>query len=174
MKHAIAIGAIAGILLAVPARAATPSIRIWDTDSNTSQAFVDLHATPAAIYRVVTDYARWPSLFSDVTRVTVLSGGPANATIEFESQTLDREVTVQFENGPENVRFHLVSGPPGVKSRGDFVVEPGPDASTTRVRGTLFMDASFPASLIVSDKKLVWMRQTKLRRDLEDLRKRFP
>jgi hypothetical protein len=36
------------------------------------------------------------------------------------------------------------------------------------------MDATFPATLFVSAKKLAWMRQTKLSRDLDDLRKRFP
>jgi polyketide cyclase/dehydrase/lipid transport protein len=173
MRHFFAAIFAAAVIAPSDASAGGPTVRVWDVQANVAEAVVDVHASPDAIYRVVTNYAQWPGLFSDVRKVSVLSGGPRDATVRFESQTLERQVTVRFDNGPDSVRFQLVDGPPGVKSTGKFVVEPGQDPSWTRIRGSLFMDASFPASMFVSAKKLAWMRHTKLSRDLEDLRKRF-
>jgi uncharacterized membrane protein len=135
-----------------------------------TEATVVVDAPPAQVYALVTDYARWPSILSDVRSVKVERGGRNDARVRFRSHALENEVTVQFNNVPGHaIRFKGVKGPPGGRASGSYVLEPVEGGRRTRVVASLYMDVVGVPSVFVSDSKIARMREAKLRADLTDL-----
>ena len=160
---------------ASPALAEGP-VQIWKGKrSATTEGTVVLAATPAEVYRAVTEYAQWKTLFSDVTSVRVRSGGGRrDATVEFRSRALGHQVTVRFDNDDGRViRFQLIDGPPGARAWGEYVLEPRDGGRQTAIRATLYMDVKGAVGWLVTDNSIRRKREAKLRADLEDLAHRF-
>jgi hypothetical protein len=122
------------------------------------------------VYALVTDYARWPALFSDVRQVTVERGTRDHARVRFRSKILDHEVTVQFDNELDRaIRFVGVEGPPGGRASGTYLLEPIDGGRRTRVTASLYLEVVGVPSLFVGDAKVRTMREAKLRADLTDV-----
>ena len=70
------------LLLALVAAPATAGPRVWQArDVAITEGEVEVNARPAVVYRALTDYARWPALFSDIMWAAVKSGGREKAVI---------------------------------------------------------------------------------------------
>jgi hypothetical protein len=152
-------------------------ITLTEKPGHRTEATVTIDASPSEIYRLVTDYARWPAVLSDVSAVRV-EGGRDNAKVQFRSRTLDQQVTVQFDNVPDRViRFRGIKGPPGGRAGGEYRLEPiqAPNQPVrTRVTATLYLDVVGVPAWFVSDSTIEAMRRRKLERDMTDVLRRFP
>lgn len=171
--RALAFSALA-LFLAAAAGADAPTVQFHKSRrSATSEASVELRGTPEQIYTLVTNYREWPALLSDVEWVKVKSGGRTDAEVRFASRSMGHEITVKFANEPGRVvRFKLTDGPHGAAAWGEYRLVPVSN-TITRVDGTLYMDVTGAAGWFIRDKTIRSMRDGKLRRDLEDLAKRF-
>jgi hypothetical protein len=159
---------IAGVLaIAVDAHADNLSLK--ELPDHVTEATVIVDAPPEKIYALVTNYAHWPAIFSDVLSSTVESGDREHARVRFRSQILDNEVTVQFDNVPNRlIRFKGVEGPPGGRSSGTYVLEPLDGGKRTRVVASLYLDVVGLPGAFVRGSKITAMRQNKLRTDMTD------
>ena len=168
---------IAGALaaLAVATDAGADPITLTELPHHVTAASLTVGATPAEIYQLVTDYAQWRAVFSDVRSVTVKSGDHRDAKVRFRSHALGHEVTVVFDNVPNHViRFRGVEGPPGGRASGSYELKPVDGGMHTLIDAALYMDVVGLPSLFISDAKIRSMRQAKLRADLTDLLRRLP
>jgi uncharacterized membrane protein len=165
---------IAGSLFAIPAEARADGVAIAEKPGHITEATVVVDATPAEIYALVTDYAQWRSVLSDVTSVTVTSGARRNARVLFRSRALAHEVTVVFDNvANDTIRFKGVDGPPGGRASGTYVLRPIDGGRRTQVTARLYLDVVGVPGMFVRDSTLRSMRQAKLRADLMDVAHRF-
>lgn len=145
-------------------------VAIREVRDHTTEATVTVDATPSEIYAMVTDYARWPAILSDVRSVKVESGTPDNARVRFRSNILGYEVTLQFDNERDRaIRFRGIKGPPGGRASGTYVLEPIDGGRRTRVTATLYLDVVGIPSLFAGGAKLRGMREAKLRADMTDV-----
>jgi ribosome-associated toxin RatA of RatAB toxin-antitoxin module len=143
---------------------------VHDVGHDVTEATITVDASPSQVYALVTDYARWPALLSDVRSVTVERGPRDHARVRFSSKILAHEVTVQFDNVPDRlIRFVGVEGPPGGRARGTYVLEPVDGGRRTRVTASLYLEVVGAPSLFVRDAKVRTMREAKLRADLTDV-----
>lgn len=139
-----------------------------------TEATLVVDATPEEVYNVVTDYANWPRIFTDVTEVRVLAGGRDHARVRFESRAIGRSVTVELDNVPgQRVRFRGIEGPPGGKAGGEYVLTPIGDGTRTHVRARLYMEVTGAPGWFVSDERVREMRRKKLMSDLRDTARLF-
>ncbi len=165
---------IAGALAALASEARASDLVIRELPDHVTEGRVTVNATPAQVYELVTNYARWRDALSDIEAVKVKSGGREHAKVEFRSRAFGMTVTVAFENEPARViRFEGIAGPPGGMAHGEYVLAPVDGGKRTEVTGRMFMDAHLPASLFVSGNKVRAMRQQKLRADLTDVARWF-
>ena len=165
-------GAFAAIAMAPDARA--DQLTLTEKPGHVTEATVTVDATPAEVYAMVTDYAQWRTVFHDVISVSVKSGGRHDAKVRFKSQALQHEVTVVFDNVPDQwVRFRGVEGPPGGRASGSYELTPVDDGKRTRVRAHLYMDVVGLPGLFIGDSKVRSMREAKLRADMTDVMRRF-
>jgi len=135
-----------------------------------TEGVVTIDAPPDEIYRLVTDYGRWPAILSDVTSVKVERGGSENARVRFHSRAIGYDVTVVFENIPNRaLRFLGVEGPPGGRARGEYRMEPIDGGRRTRVTADLYLDVVGIPGWFVSDSSIRDKRREKLGRDLTDI-----
>jgi uncharacterized membrane protein len=166
------VGALSG--LAAPSVSHADAIATVEQPDHVTEATVTVDAPPARVYELVTDYARWPAILSDVTSVTVKSGGRRDATVRFRSRALEHEVTVVFDNEVDReIRFHGIDGPPGGRADGSYVLEPIDGGTRTRVTVHLYMDVVGVTGVFVRGSTLRSMRQAKLRADLTDVTRWF-
>src|SRR5690349_3419703 len=93
------LGGTLAMVLASAARAGPPLLS--DRPGHITEVVVTVDATPAEIYRLVTDYAHWPAVLGDVTSVKVEAGGQRDAKVRFRSKALEHEVAVVFDNVPD-------------------------------------------------------------------------
>lgn len=160
--------------IATDASAQPQTVALAELPDHVTQARVIIDAPPAAVYALVTDYANWPAVFSDITKVSVESGGRDDARVRFRSRALGHTVTVVFANTPDRkVSFRGVEGPPGGKAHGEYTFEPIDGGLRTRVTAELYMDVKGAPSWFVGDKKIRDMRRTKLSADFNDVAKYF-
>lgn len=171
--------ALLALLVLLPAgraASAAPTVRVWQTPNNAiSEGTVEVHASPASIYAALTDYARWASLFSDVEWVKLKGGGRDDAVLQYKSRTFGKPQSYRFRNVPNRiVRYELIDGPHGVKLQWEAWFEPvEPDSSLTRIRARMYVVVGGVYSWIVSSKTVRKHRESKLRKDLTNLGKRF-
>lgn len=171
--HGRLTGAFAALAIVSEASAAT--IALNDKPGDITEATVILDAPPSEIYALVTDYAQWGMIFSDVLSVRVKGGGRDNARVEFKSRVLENQVTIEFANQPDQlITFRGVEGPRGGRARGSYLLTPIDGGARTVVTANLYLDVVGVPGLFVSDAKIKRMRQAKLRADLTDLSRRFP
>jgi hypothetical protein len=165
-------GAFAAVVLASDAGAA---VSIREKPGHVTEGVITVNASPTQIYALVTDYMHWPSLLGDVESVTVEAGGRRDARVKFRSRSLQRNVTVLFDNDPARgvIRFRGVKGPPGGRASGEYVLVPIDGGKRTQVTARVYMDVVGLPGLFVSDKRVRTMRQAKVRTDLADLEHRF-
>lgn len=165
----VAVGACA---LAACAHAAPSNVA--KKPEHTTQATITVDASPEEVYRIATDYARWPTvLVGDVTAVAIERGGRRDALVRFRSKALGREVAIQLDNEPDRaIRFRGVGSPPGSQAFGEYRFDPIA-GGRTRVTATFMMHAGGLSSLFVSESTVDRMRRTKVKSDLADLARWF-
>jgi len=156
--------------MTLAATAHAEPIALVEKPDHVTEATVTVDAPPDAVYRMVTDYAHWPSLLTDVMSARVESGGRDDARVRFRSRVLEHEVTVVFANVPdERIAFHGVQGPPGGRASGTYTLVPIANGTRTRVTADLYLDVVGVASWVVRDSKIRDMRRAKLQHDLADV-----
>jgi uncharacterized membrane protein len=172
MSTSLRIAATLAALAVAPEAHADVAIR--EKPDHVSEAVVTVDASPSEIYAVVTDYARWPSLFSDVENVKVEAGDRHDARVRFRSRAFDHTVTVVFQNDRDRaIRFRGIKGPPGGRARGEYLLVPVDGGTRTQVTARLYLDVVGVPALFVSDRKIRSLRHAKLRADLTDVTRRF-
>jgi uncharacterized membrane protein len=151
-----------------------PPIHLHEVPDHVTEGTVTIDASPAQIYDLVTDYANWRQLLTDIESVTVVSARRDTATVRFKSRALQHTVTVVFENIPgKAIRFRGVKGPPGGRARGEYELVPIDGGKRTRVTARLYMDVVGPVAWFVREKTIKPMREAKLNADLQDVARRF-
>lgn len=169
---------LSGILVAAAATAqayAQPAeVPLIERPGHITEATIVVDATPAQVYDLVTDYANWRSVFSDVLSVEVKGGGREDAKVRFKSRALEHTVTVQFENiAGKAIRFRGIEGPPGGRARGEYQLAAIDGGKRTQITARIYMDVVGAPGLFVRDKTIRGYRQAKLRADALDLMRRF-
>jgi hypothetical protein len=145
-------------------------LALTERPGHVTEVDVIVDASPAEIYRLVTDYAHWPAVLGDVTSVKVEAGGQRDAKVRFRSKALEHEVAVVFDNVPDHsIRFHSVDAPPGAHAHGEYDLVAIDGGKRTQVTGTFYLDVSWPASWVISDSKVRTMRRAKLEHDVNDV-----
>ncbi len=158
---------------AVVASAHAEPVVVTDKPGHTTEATITVDATPEEVYRVATDYARWPTVLGDVTAGTIQRGGRRDARVKFRSKALGNVVAIQCDNEPDRaIRFRGVDGPPGSHASGEYRFEPIADGRT-RITATFMLHASGIARLFVSGSTVDRMRRAKVESDLGDLARWF-
>ena len=167
-------GALLATIAAAPPVGADSTVTIRGSKKQaTTEGQVLLGASPEVVYDVVTDYAAWTNVFTDITSVNVKKAGRNDAVVRIKSRAMSHNVTIRFDNEPGRViRFKLVDAPWGARAAGEFVLEP--EGSGTRVRATLYMDMVGAVGFFVPNNYIRKTREAKLRTDLADLLIRFP
>ncbi len=139
-----------------------------------TQGLIEVDASPARVYALVTDYENWPNVLTDVKSASVKAGGREDAKVRFDSRAMKHAVTVLFENDADvAIRFRLVDGPRGARATGEYLLESSDGGKRTRITATLYMNVVGVVSWLVRDKTIRKMRQRKLRSDLEDVARYF-
>lgn len=156
--------------------AAAPAapVRIYQSPDNEAitEGETTLAADPDAVYRAVTDYARWPAMFPDIRRAIVTSQTGVDARVTFIHAAGNRD-NIHFHNQPaaRMVWFEDTGGRAEVWA--EIVFVSGDRPGTTRVHSRLYVDVHGLASLFVSDRKLRTIREQRVREDLTQLRAYF-
>ncbi len=159
-----------GTLLVLATQAQAEVVQLAELPDHVTEGRVVIDATPDDVYKLVTDYARWPRILSDIRSVHVERGGPHDARVEFRSNAIGRSVTVEFDNDPgHSISFRGVKGPPGGRAGGHYALIPLDDGKRTLVVARLYMELVGAPSLFVRDKTIREMRRAKLESDLTDI-----
>jgi uncharacterized protein YndB with AHSA1/START domain len=151
------------------------AVALREVRSHVTESTVIIDAPPEEIYAVITDYANWQQIFSDVLSVKVKAGAREDATIEFKSRAFDhRSVPVKFDNVRNRlIRFRGLNGPPSGRTWGEYVLTPIGDGSRTQVTARLYVNVVGPASVLYHGSKVTRMRRNKLGADLSDATRWF-
>lgn len=156
------------------AHAAAEEATLTELGGAKTQGVIEVDASPARVYALVTDYDNWPNVLTDIKRVDVKSGGREDAKVWFDSRAMKHGVTVLFDNEKDAViRFRLVDGPRGARATGEYVLEGVDGGKRTKITATLYMNVVGVVGWLVRDKTIRKMRQRKLRTDLEDVARYF-
>jgi len=160
--------------LALAATAAAEKATVTELGGKKTKAVIEVNASPAEVYAIMTDYADWRKVLTDIRKVSVKSGGRRDARVWFDSRALKDRATVEFDNVEDAVvRFRLVDGPPGARSNGEYVLEGIDGGKRTRITATLYLDVVGAAGWLIRSKTIRKNRQQKLRVDLEDIARHF-
>lgn len=157
-----------------PRAQASPDVRVFQNpdQSAITEGETVLATDPDTAYRVLTDYARWPTMFPDIKRVIITSQQGGHDRVTFIHTEGNRD-NVHFHNRPEArlVWFEDTGGRAEVWF--EILLMPGMQPGTTRVHSRLYADVHGWASLFVSDGKVRSMREQRTREDLAHLRAYF-
>lgn len=168
MSHLRAVGVVAALALATDADG--ENVSLTEKPEDVTEATVMIDAPPAQVYELVTDYARWPQILSDIKSVKVEAGGRRDARVRFRSVALEHDVAVKFDNiANREIRFRSVNLIPGARASGAYVLQPMDGGTRTMVVATLYLHVGGLARAFVNAKKAQAMRQSKLRADLGDV-----
>jgi hypothetical protein len=164
---------VAAVVVMSGARAHAVPLR--EVRSHVTESTVIVDASPNEIYAVITDYANWKQIFSDVLEVKVQAGAREDATVQFKSRAFDRRtVPVKFDNVRNRlIRFRGLKGPPEGRTRGEYVLTPIGDGTRTQVTARLYVNVVGAASLLYHGSKVTRMRRDKLQADLSDATRWF-
>ena len=174
MMSTISCFLVVGTVLAIAAEAHAGDVSLREKPNHVTEAVIVVNASPAQIYALVTDYAHWPQILTDIKSVKVEAGGRRDAKVRFRSAALEHEVAVKFDNVENRaIRFRSVDAPPGARASGTYILEPIDHGARTRVTATFYLDVSGIAGMFVRAKTLRAMRQNKLRADMSDVAARF-
>ena len=165
---AASIAVCAGSAGAAPAR-----VVVTEKPGHITQATITVDASPVEVYRIASDYKRWPTLLADVTSVTIERGGRRDARVKFRSKALGRVVAIQLDNESDRaIRFRGVGGPPGTRAYGEYRFEALADGRTF-VTATFMLHAGGLSSLVISERSIERMRRAKLESDLAAIQRWF-
>lgn len=157
-----------------PLAAAPSEVHVYPSarDSAITEGETTLAADPDVVYRAVTDYPRWTTIFPDIRQVIITSQAGGHDRVTFVHPDGNRD-NVHFHNVPtaRMVWFEDTGGRAEVWV--EIVFLPGDRPGTTRVHSRLFADVHGWASLFVSDSKVRSMREQRVRDDLTHLRMYF-
>lgn len=158
-----------GVVTASPA-----SILVTEADDEgTSVGVIALDARPEEVHAALTDFPNWPKLFSDVRWTKVKRRNAGHIQGEFQSLSLGHAHELEvFARPPSQVRFQVVPEH-GVDLWGEFVLAPA-GSGGTHVRYALHSDVAGILGWFASNSSLRDKRRAKVRRDLQDLLRRFP
>jgi uncharacterized membrane protein len=150
----------------------SPAVKIWNPGGAVTEGEVTVPGTPAEIYAAVTDYARWPAIFSNLRTSTVKSGDAVAATVETVS-TKGKRHTLVFKNDPLAlvVRFEERGG--RAEARAEITFRSARRAGFTVVRARLYADVHGAAGLFVRDSTIRSKREHKVMGDLSRLHAYF-
>jgi len=163
-----------GALLVVATTARADSVQLTEQPHHVTEGRVVIDATPEQIYDLVTQYAQWRKILSDIRSVNVEGGDREHARVRFRSHALSHTVTVQFNNQPGRmISFKGVKGPPGGRASGQYTLVPLDGGKRTQVIASLYMDVVGAPSIFVRNSEIEAMRQAKLRADLTDIANHF-
>jgi hypothetical protein len=157
-----------------PLAAAPADVHVYPSpnESAITEGETTLAADPDVVYRAVTDYPRWTTMFPDIRRVIITSQAGGH----------DRVTFVHADGNRDNVHFHNVPAARMVwfedtGGRAEVWVEimflPGSRPGTTRVHSRLFADVHGVASLVVGSTKVRMMREQRIASDLVHLHAYF-
>jgi hypothetical protein len=153
---------------------AIPGVRMWEGADHTSEGEVVIPGDAATNYAQLSDYARWPKIFSDVASVEDQGRAPDDASEEkvLLVTKAGQNNNLRFHNDAAHhvVKFHDTGGMADVWAEIGFE-----DAGTgkTRVHVRLYADVHGFTSLFVTDARLRDQRQKKLSSDLADIQRFF-
>lgn len=177
-KLTLSIFAIASAVACAPAVASPTRIaldvRIFESvdQEAITEGETVLAADPDAVYREVSDFARWSVMFPNIRQVIITSRNGEDARVTFIHPDGNRD-NLHFRNRPQSrvVWFEDTGGRAEVWAEISFL--PGQQAGTTRVHSRLYADVHGVTSLFVSDRKLRSLREQRIREDLTHLRAHF-
>jgi uncharacterized membrane protein len=156
-------------VLVIATQAHADGVQITDEPHHVTEGRVIIDASADDIYNVVTQYAQWGTVLSDIRSISVESGDREHGRVRFHSRALGHTVTVQFDNERGRaIRFRGVKGPPGGRSNGEYILVPV-DSSHTQVTARLYMDVVGAPGIFVREKQVKKMRRAKLQADLSDM-----
>ena len=165
---------VAGLLASATAFAA-PDVRVYPSadDSNTTEGETIVDGEPGQIYAVVLDYARWTEVFPDVAKVIITQRRGTDAKVTLVKPDGNRDNLV-FHNQPQaRMVYFEDTGNSHATVWGEIVVAPGQTPGTTRVHTRLHADVHGLATLVVSDGEVRKMREQRVQRNLEHVRRYF-
>ncbi len=156
------------LVLAIGPRAHAGIAILSELPDRTTRGTLTIDAPPAAVYQLVTDYARWPAVLSDVASVRIESGDRARAHVRFHSRVSDDTGMLVFDNIPDRlIRFR------GEQTTGLYRLTPIDGGTRTQVTADLHVEVGGIAGWFVSDAKLRSLRRKKLQIDLDDVARWF-
>jgi hypothetical protein len=174
MTRTIVAMLMAGLGAGAAAASGGSALALTEKPGHVTEGVIRIDAPPADVYRLVTGYARWPAILSDVTSVAVERGGPEDARVRFHSRAIDDDVTVVFSNVRDRlIRFHGVEGPPGGRADGEYRLVPIDGGRRTLVTADVHFDVAGVVGWFVSDARIRGVRRLKLQRDLTDVARYF-
>jgi carbon monoxide dehydrogenase subunit G len=151
-----------------------PGVHVWDShvDRQITEGETRLDVDPDDAYAAAVDYARWRSIFPDITQVEVTRREGVDARVTLVHRAGNRD-NIHFHNRPDGrvVWFEDTGGVAEVWAEIQFV--PGDAPGTTRVHSRLFADVHGMASLFVTDAKLRSLREQRITDDLVHLQSYF-
>lgn len=132
---------------------------------------VEVALSPNRVIELLSDYEKWPEIFSDVKSAKIVStdGG---TLVRLDTKSAGHPHTFRMESGAERVAFEITDGHNGnLKIKGEFQVEA--TSNGTRVDGVFETKVGGWMGRLLPDSKIRKMARAKLERDLRDLEKRL-
>jgi hypothetical protein len=170
MRALVALAFVAGCtgsLRPIPA-----GVHVWESDANLSEGETTIETDPDTAYAIAIDYARWATMFSDITKVDVTSqdGDDAHVTLFHGDGNCDN---LHFHNEPgaHRVWFEDTGGVATLWA--EIVFAPGRTPNTTLVHSRLYAKVHGVTSIFVSKDRLRVMREQRIVDDLVHLRGYF-
>ncbi len=164
------------VLLAAIARAdfvhPTPGeIAVRDvpgTDRAWQEARAVIEAPQPAVYRWLTDFPSWPSLFHDVVSVEVLSAQSDAARVRMRSRIIGRAITVDVRLAPGLISYSGAEG--SIRSAGRiFVTALGGGRTDVVMQSTAHVGGWL--GVFATDEMVRTRQRAKLAADLADLQR---
>ena len=170
-----------GCVSGPPARHAMPAPTAVDPTvtifaSATDQAITEgdtlLDVAPDVAYAELSDYKRWPKIFSDIFEVTITAQTGDDARVTFLGPD-DHKDNLHFHNrsAAHTIWFEDTGGSSTVWAEIAFL--DGPRAGTTHVHSRLYADVGGIAGWFVTDNHVRKLREQRVYDDLFDLHAHF-
>jgi hypothetical protein len=159
-------------LFSTTTRAAPATVSVYEGARETTEGDTILAIDPQTAFATLSDYARWPAIFSDMSRVKITARRGDEARVEIAHR--DGTVCVlHFRNHPttRTLWFEQLGGDAKVWAEISF--SPDAEAGTTRVHSRVHANVSGFAGMFVSSGELSEQRQRLVRTNLAELKAYF-